>query len=48
MNELKADFIAMINDIAIEYEVDLTDDLVEELYSQCVALFGDCQDNIDE
>lgn len=48
MNELKADFFEMVADIALEYELDLSKDFVEELYSQSINLIGDCQENIED
>lgn len=48
MHELKADFFEMVSDVALEYELDLPKDFIEELFSQSLNILGDCQENVEE
>lgn len=47
-NELRADFEDIVQDTALEHNLSLPKDFVDELYSQLLVLFGDCQEFGDE
>lgn len=48
MNEIKPEFEEIIRNTALEYEIEITNGFVDELWSQCSELFGDCGEDENE
>jgi hypothetical protein len=47
-NEFYADFEDILQDTALEHDIEITPAFIKELHSQLVSLFGDCHELEDE